>query len=149
MVTPSMIALIQRVSKASVDIECKTVATIGRGMVIFLAIEPDDNGMVCKKLCKKVVGYRIFSDAQGKFNLDVSQTKGAILVVSQFTLSADTAKGLRPSLCAASVDIAEPLYDLFVEQIRDFGLPTQTGVFGAHMDVRLVNDGPTTFYLKC
>ena len=149
MVTPSMIALIQRVSKASVDIECKTVATIGRGMVIFLAIEPDDNSTVCKKLCKKVVGYRIFSDAQGKFNLNVSQTKGGILVVSQFTLSADTAKGLRPSLCAAGVDIAEPLYDLFVEQIRGFGLPTQTGVFGAHMDVRLVNDGPTTFYLKC
>ena len=149
MVTPSMIALIQRVSKASVDIECKTVATIGRGMVIFLAIEPDDNGTVCQKLCNKVVGYRIFSDAQGKFNLNVSQTKGEILVVSQFTLSADTAKGLRPSLCSASVDIAEPLYDLFVEQIRGFGLPTQTGVFGAHMDVRLVNDGPTTFYLKC
>ena len=149
MVTPSMIALIQRVSKASVDIECKTVATIGRGMVIFLAIETDDDGTVCEKLCKKVVGYRIFSDAQGKFNLNVSQTKGAILVVSQFTLSADTAKGLRPSLCAASVDIAEPLYDLFVEQIRDFGFPIQTGVFGAHMDVRLVNDGPTTFYLKC
>ena len=91
----------------------------------------------------------MFSDANGKLNLDVSQTKGAILIVSQFTLSADTTKGLRPSLCAANAEIAEPLYDLFVEQIRGFGLPTQTGVFGAQMDVTLVNNGPTTFLLKC
>ncbi len=144
-----MIALIQRVSEARIDIGCKTVANIGRGLVIFLAIESDDNGRVCKKLCRKVVGYRIFSDAYGKLNLNVDQAKGAILIVSQFTLSADTTKGLRPSLCAADVEIAKPLYELFVEQIRAFGIPTQTGVFGAHMDVTLVNDGPTTFVLKC
>ena len=143
-----MIALIQRVSKASIEVGSKTVANISRGMVIFLAIEPNDNDTVCKKLCRKIVGYRMFSDTHGKLNLNVSQAEGAILVVSQFTLSADTAKGLRPSLCAASAETAMPLYDLFVEQIRAFGVPTQTGVFGAHMDVTLVNDGPTTFLLK-
>ena len=144
-----MIVLIQRVSEASVDVENRTVARIRRGLVIFLAIEPGDTDKDCTKLCRKVIGYRIFSDAHGKLNLNVSQAKGEILVVSQFTLSADTTKGLRPSLRAAYVEIAKPLYKRFVEQIRAFGIPTQTGVFGAHMDVTLVNDGPTTFVLKC
>ena len=143
-----MIVLIQRVSEASVDVENRTVARIRRGLVIFLAIEPGDTDKDCTKLCRKVIGYRIFSDAHGKLNLNVSQAKGEILVVSQFTLSADTTKGLRPSLRAADPEIAEPLYELFVEQIRAFGIPTQTGVFGAYMDVTLVNDGPTTFMLK-
>ena len=143
-----MIVLIQRVSEASVDVENRTVAIIRRGLVIFLAIEPGDTDKDCTKLCRKVIGYRIFSDAHGKLNLNVSQAKGEILVVSQFTLSADTTKGLRPSLRAADPEIAEPLYELFVEQIRAFGIPTQTGMFGAHMDVTLVNDGPTTFMLK-
>ncbi|MEE3291592.1 MAG: D-aminoacyl-tRNA deacylase [Pseudomonadota bacterium] len=143
-----MIVLIQRVSEASVDVENRTVARIRRGLVIFLAIEPGDTDKDCTKLCTKVIGYRIFSDVHGKLNLNVSQAKGEILVVSQFTLSADTTKGLRPSLRAADPEIAEPLYELFVEQIRAFGIPTQTGMFGAHMDVTLVNDGPTTFMLK-
>ena len=143
-----MIVLIQRVSEASVDVESRTVARIRRGLVIFLAIEPGDTDKDCTKLCRKVIGYRIFSDVHGKLNLNVSQAKGEILVVSQFTLSADTTKGLRPSLRAADPEIAEPLYELFVEQIRAFGIPTQTGMFGAHMDVTLVNDGPTTFMLK-
>jgi len=143
-----MIVLIQRVSEASVDVENRTVARIRRGLVIFLAIEPGDTDKDCTKLCRKVIGYRIFSDVHGKLNLNVSQAKGEILVVSQFTLSADTTKGLRPSLRAADPEIAEPLYELFVEQIRAFGIPTQTGMFGAHMDVTLVNDGPTTFMLK-
>ena len=143
-----MIVLIQRVSEASVDVENRTVARIRRGLVIFLAIEPGDTDKVCKKLCTKVIGYRIFSDVHGKLNLNVTQAKGEILVVSQFTLSADTTKGLRPSLRAAHAEIAEPLYKLFVEQIRACGIPTQTGVFGAHIVVKLVNDGPTTFMLK-
>tara|TARA_Y100000588_G_scaffold348641_1_gene398347 strand:+ start:3471 stop:3905 length:435 start_codon:yes stop_codon:yes gene_type:complete len=143
-----MIVLIQRVSEASVDVENRTVARIRRGLVIFLAIEPGDTDKDCTKLCRKVIGYRIFSDVHGKLNLNVSQAKGEILVVSQFTLSADTTKGLRPSLRAADPEIAEPIYELFVEHIRAFGIPTQTGVFGAHMDVTLVNDGPTTFMLK-
>ena len=143
-----MIVLIQRVSEASVDVENRAVARIRRGLVIFLAIEPGDTDKDCTKLCRKVIGYRIFSDVHGKLNLNVSQAKGEILVVSQFTLSADTTKGLRPSLRAADPDIAEPLYELFVEQIRTFGIPTQTGVFGAHMVVTLVNDGPTPFMLK-
>ena len=143
-----MIVLIQRVSEASVDVENRTVARIRRGLVIFLAIEPGDTDKDCTKLCRKVIGYRMFSDVHGKLNLNVGQAKGEILVVSQFTLSADTTKGLRPSLRAADPEIAEPLYELFVEQIRAFGIPTQTGMFGAHMDVTLVNDGPTTFMLK-
>ncbi|MED5390345.1 MAG: D-aminoacyl-tRNA deacylase [Pseudomonadota bacterium] len=143
-----MIALIQRVSEARIDVACTTVASISQGLVIFLAVEPGDNSTVCKNLCAKTIGYRIFPDTHGKMNLNVGQTKGEILVVSQFTLSADTTKGLRPSLRAADPDIAEPLYELFVEQIRTFGIPTQTGVFGAHMVVTLVNDGPTTFMLK-
>ena len=143
-----MIALIQRVSEASIEVGCKTVASIERGLVIFLAVESGDNDTVCKIFCRKVIGYRIFTDAQGKLNLDVGQAKGEILVVSQFTLSADTTKGLRPSLRAADPGIAEPLYELFVEQIRFVGIPTQTGVFGAHREVTLFNDGPTTFMLK-
>ena len=105
-----MIVLIQRVSEASVDVENRTVARIRRGLVIFLAIEPGDTDKDCTKLCRKVIGYRIFSDVHGKLNLNVSQAKGEILVVSQFTLSADTTKGLRPSLRAADAEIAEPLY---------------------------------------
>ena len=143
-----MIALIQRVSEASIDVGGKTIASVGRGLVIFLAIEPDDNGTVCKKLCSKVVGYRVFPDANSKLNLNVTQVNGEILVVSQFTLSADTTKGLRPSLRAAGTEVAEPLYECFVQQIRRVGIPTQTGVFGAHMNVKLINDGPTTFVLK-
>ena len=144
-----MIALIQRVSEASIEVGYKTVASIERGLVIFLAVESGDNDTVCKIFCRKVIGYRIFTDAQGKLNLDVGQAKGEILVVSQLTLSADTTKGLRPSLRAADPGIAELLYELFVlEQIRSVGIPTQTGVFGAHMEVTLVNDGPTTFMLK-
>ena len=143
-----MIVLIQRVSEASVDVESRTVARIRRGLVIFLAIEPGDTDKDCTKLCRKVIGYRIFSDAQGKLNLDVRQANGEILVISQFTLGADTTKGLRPSLRAADPGIAEPLYELFVEKIRTGDIPVQTGVFGAHMDVALVNDGPATFMLK-
>ena len=108
-----MIALIQRVSEASIEVGCKTVASIERGLVIFLAVESGDNDTVCKIFCRKVIGYRIFTDAQGKLNLDVGQAKGEILVVSQFTLSADTTKGLRPSLRAADPGIAEPVYELF------------------------------------
>jgi len=143
-----MIALIQRVSEARVDVEGKSVARIRRGLVIFLAVESGDTDKNCTKLCRKVIGYRIFSDAQGKLNLDVRQANGEILVIPQFTLGADTTNGLRPSLRAADPGIAEPLYQLFVETIRTGDMPVQTGVFGAHMDVALVNDGPTTFMLK-
>ena len=143
-----MIALIQRESEASVDVEGKTVARIRRGLVISLAVESGDTDENCTKLCRNVIGYRIFPDAQGKLNLDVRQANGEILVISQFTLGADTTKRLRPSLRAADPGIAEPLYQLFVETIRTGDIPVQTGVFGAHMDVALVNDGPTTFMLK-
>lgn len=145
-----MIALLQRVSEASVSVDNKVVGEIDQGLLVLLAIEPDDNQEKAKRLAEKVAGYRIFEDENGKMNLNVKQINGDILVVSQFTLAANTSKGLRPSFTsAAPPKLSEELYQYFCQQLRllDFAVPT--GIFGADMQVRLLNDGPVTINLQC
>jgi len=145
-----MIALLQRVSEASVSVDNKVVGEIEQGLLVLLAIEPSDNQEKAKRLAEKVAGYRIFEDENGKMNLNVKQINGDILVVSQFTLAANTSKGLRPSFTsAAPPKLSEELYQYFCQQLRllDFAVPT--GVFGADMQVRLLNDGPVTINLQC
>ncbi|MDP8169805.1 D-aminoacyl-tRNA deacylase [Pasteurella skyensis] len=143
-----MIALIQRVKWAKVEINEQTVGQIDSGLLILLGVEKDDDQTKADRLLDKVLGYRIFEDDQGKMNLNVQQAGGHLLVVSQFTLAADTQKGLRPSFSkgASPVD-AEALYDYFSQQARS-KINTQTGEFGGDMQVSLQNDGPVTFWLQ-
>ncbi|MEQ5222056.1 D-aminoacyl-tRNA deacylase [Providencia alcalifaciens] len=144
-----MIALIQRVTHASVVVDEKTVGQIGPGLLVLLGVEKDDDEQKAKLLCEKVLGYRIFSDVQGKMNLNVQQAGGSLLVVSQFTLAADTKKGMRPSFSGgAEPTKADQLYQYFVEQSRTQGITTETGEFAADMQVNLTNDGPVTFWLQ-
>ena len=143
-----MIALIQRVACAKVETGGQTVGEIGRGLLVLLGVERGDDDARCDKLLDKVLNYRVFSDADGKMNLNVCQAGGGLLVVSQFTLAADTAKGLRPSFSsAAEPQSAERLYQRFHRRAAE-RLPTATGRFGAEMQVSLQNDGPVTFWLQ-
>jgi len=145
-----MIALIQRVSSASVAVDQHVIGEISHGLLVLLAIEPEDNEKKAKRLADRVAGYRIFEDQQGKMNLNVGQVGGDILVVSQFTLAANTNKGLRPSFTtAATPELGKYLYEFFYQQLRLKGFQTPTGEFGADMKVSLVNDGPVTFSLSC
>ncbi|APC10024.1 D-tyrosyl-tRNA(Tyr) deacylase [Providencia rettgeri] len=144
-----MIALIQRVTHASVVVDETAVGQIDSGLLVLLGVEKDDDEQKAKRLCEKVLGYRIFSDEQGKMNLNVQQAGGSLLVVSQFTLAADTKKGMRPSFSGgAEPERADRLYQYFVEQSRQQGINTQTGQFAADMQVNLTNDGPVTFWLQ-
>lgn len=144
-----MIALIQRVSSASVSIADNRVGAIGPGLLVLLGVERDDDQARADKLLHKVLGYRVFSDEAGRMNLNVRQAGGSLLVVSQFTLAADTHSGLRPGFSrgAAPAD-AERWYDYFVMAARDQGINTESGRFGADMQVSLTNDGPVTFWLQ-
>lgn len=144
-----MRALIQRVSQASVTVEAKITASIGHGLLVLLGIEDADTDDDIQWLSKKIVQLRIFNDTNGVMNLDVSNVDGDIIVVSQFTLHAMTKKGNRPSYTKASKpDFAIPMYEKFCQQLSsDLGKPVGTGVFGAHMDVELVNDGPVTIWI--
>ncbi|TCL05471.1 D-aminoacyl-tRNA deacylase [Sodalis ligni] len=144
-----MIALIQRVLRARVTVDETAVGEIGPGLLILLGVEKQDNEQIAAKLCQRVLAYRIFSDSQGKMNLDVRQSGGSVLIVSQFTLAADTDKGLRPGFSrGASPAEAQQLYLHFTECCRRADIRTQTGRFGADMQVELVNDGPATFWLQ-
>lgn len=144
-----MIALIQRVKHAKVEVELKTIGEIGPGILVLLGVEKDDTPSKVAKLSQKVLNYRIFSDDEGKMNLNVQQVKGQLLVVSQFTLVADTQSGNRPSFsCAAPPALGKELYELFVESCVHKGMNCETGQFAADMQVSLVNDGPVTFQLK-
>ncbi|HFV9292819.1 TPA: D-aminoacyl-tRNA deacylase [Serratia fonticola] len=144
-----MIALIQRVLNASVTVEGKTVGKIGPGLLVLLGVEQDDNERKAQRLCERVLGYRIFGDEDDKMNLNVQQAGGSLLVVSQFTLVADTQKGMRPSFSRGAVpQEADRLYRYFVGQCQERGIETQTGEFAADMQVALVNDGPVTFWLQ-
>ncbi len=144
-----VIALIQRVSEASVTVDGEVVGAIDGGLLVLLGVEQGDTPSHADRLLHKVRGYRIFSDPEGKMNLNVEQAGGSLLVVSQFTLAADTKKGMRPSFSGgAHPTEAERLYDYFVEQARAGGLTTQTGRFAADMKVALINDGPVTFWLQ-
>lgn len=144
-----MIALIQRVSQASVTVENKVIGEIGKGLLVLLAIEPLDCQAKAKRLAERVAGYRVFNDANDKMNLNVKQAGGDILVVSQFTLAADTSSGMRPSFTsAAKPELSNQLYQYFIEQLRNMDFKVPTGEFGADMQVALINDGPVTFTLS-
>jgi D-tyrosyl-tRNA(Tyr) deacylase len=144
-----MIALIQRVTRASVTVEDEVTGEIGPGLLVLLGVEKDDDEQKANRLCERVLGYRIFGDADGKMNLNVQQAGGSVLVVSQFTLAADTERGMRPGFSrGAAPDRAEELYEYFVERCRQQEMNTQTGRFAADMQVSLVNDGPVTFWLQ-
>jgi D-tyrosyl-tRNA(Tyr) deacylase len=144
-----MKAVIQRVSEGSVTVAGERIAEIGKGLVILLGIAPEDNPAVAEQLADKIATLRIFEDAEEKMNLSLLDIKGEALVVSQFTLYADTNKGRRPSFIgAAKPDLAEPLVGAFAEMLADRGIPTQTGRFGTQMDVALVNDGPVTIVME-
>lgn len=144
-----MIALIQRVTRAAVAVDEHVVGQIGAGLLVLLGVEKEDCQQKAKRLCDKVLGYRIFSDEQGKMNLNVQQAGGHLLVVSQFTLAADTNKGMRPSFSGGAEPVrAEQLYEYFVECSRQQGIVTETGQFAADMQVSLTNDGPVTFWLQ-
>lgn len=145
-----MRALVQRVSSASVKVEeNRVVARIARGLVVLLGVGQGDGEAQAQYLSEKIVNLRIFEDAEGKMNLSLIDVGGEALVVSQFTLYADPAKGRRPSFVAAAApEIAKPLVVRFAELLAAQGISTQTGVFGAHMLVEINNDGPVTIWLE-
>ena len=144
-----MKAVIQRVARASVTVSGSQVSQIGNGLLILLGIGPDDNEEKAAAMTKKIAALRIFQDDADKMNLSVRDVNGSAIVVSQFTLYADCRKGNRPSFIgAAAPSLASPLVDRFAEMLTDQGVPTQTGIFGAHMDVELLNSGPVTIILE-
>ncbi len=147
--TFDMRVVLQRVSEASVTVEGKTVAAIGIGYLALVGVTHDDTPAQAEWLARKVAGIRLFEDHQGLTNLALADVGGEVLAVSQFTLYADARKGRRPSFVhAARPEIARPLFDHFVDALRREGVRVQTGVFGAHMRVALVNDGPVTILLE-
>jgi D-tyrosyl-tRNA(Tyr) deacylase len=144
-----MKAVLQRVSRGSVTVDGKSIAEISQGLVILLGVGPNDTRELVEKLARKVAQLRIFQDNDGKMNLSILDIGGSALVVPQFTLFADTSRGHRPSFVkAAPPDIARPLSDFFTTCLIDFGVPTQQGIFGAHMHVEIHNDGPVTIEIE-
>ena len=144
-----MIALLQRVSTASVDVSGERVAVIGSGLLVFVGVERDDQDANAARLAERVLGYRVFADAAGRMNLSVKDVSGALLLVPQFTLAADTKKGTRASFSSAAMpEEGQRLFDAFVALVRQTDMVVATGVFGADMSVTLTNDGPVTFWLS-
>jgi D-tyrosyl-tRNA(Tyr) deacylase len=144
-----MIVLLQRVSEAKVEIDGEVVGSIGPGLLVLLGVRPEDDEVAALKLLGRLLHYRVFADAAGKMNLSLAQTKGDLLLVPQFTLAANTDKGLRPGFStAAPPELGRRLFDFFVQAAREQHGPVQTGVFGAHMQVSLTNDGPVTIWLE-
>ena len=143
-----MIALIQRVLSASVSVESEVVGEIGPGLLALVAVQPDDGETQTQRMLERLLGYRVFADAQGRMNRSLVDTAGALLLVSQFTLAADTHSGMRPSFTsAAAPEQARHWFDRLLELARDAHPRVETGRFGAHMVIALVNDGPVTFWL--
>jgi D-tyrosyl-tRNA(Tyr) deacylase len=143
-----MKALVQRVSEADVTVDGLRVGAIGKGLLVLLGVETGDGAAAADLLARKITALRIFEDDAGKMNLAVHEVGGAVLAISQFTLAADLRKGNRPSFIrAAPPEVAEPLYEQFCTRLHAAGLTVATGRFGAHMAVRLINDGPVTIWL--
>lgn len=144
-----MRAVIQRVTRARVNVDDRVVGEIGKGLVVLLGVARDDTESDADYLASKIVSLRIFDDADGKMNVSVKDAGGGLLVISQFTLYGDTRRGLRPSWSdAAPPEIAEPLYNYFVESSRKLIQPVETGSFRAMMQIELVNDGPVTLIVE-
>jgi len=144
-----MIALIQRVNRAAVTVDSETVGAIGRGILALIGVQRGDTTASADRLLERVLTYRIFSDGQGKMNLSLRDIQGELLLVSQFTLAADTQKGTRAGFSrAAAPEEAKRLFDYFLDRARASHGTVAAGVFGADMQVSLVNDGPVTFWLE-
>ena len=144
-----MIALLQRVSSASVTVEGAVVGAIDSGLLVLIGIQPADTEAKGEQLLRRVLDYRVFDDADGRMNRSLREVSGGLLLVSQFTLAADTTRGLRPSFTsAAAPDIARHLFDSLLRFANSIHAPVASGVFGADMKVALVNDGPVTFWLE-
>ena len=144
-----MLALLQRVSQAAVDIDGAAVAQIDNGLLVLVGFEKDDDESVCARAAERIIAYRIFEDGEQRMNLSVKDCGGALLLVPQFTLAADTRKGNRPGVSSASPpEIAKELFDRLVECARREPIQVECGRFGADMDVRLINRGPATFLLR-
>ncbi|MBU8976913.1 MULTISPECIES: D-aminoacyl-tRNA deacylase [unclassified Lysobacter] len=145
-----MLALIQRVTEASVRVDGEVVGAIGPGLLALVGVEPGDGDAQIARMADRLLGYRVFADGDGRMNLGLAQTGGGLLLVSQFTLAADTASGMRPGFStAAAPEVAEPLFSRLVDICRQKHIGgVETGRFGAHMVISLVNDGPVTFLLR-
>jgi D-tyrosyl-tRNA(Tyr) deacylase len=145
-----MIALIQRVTSAKVEVAGNTIGEIEQGILALIGVEKEDNEDNADKLLNRVLGYRIFSDQEDKMNLNLQSVNGGLLLVPQFTLAASTKKGMRPSFSsAAPPSVGEQRFNYLVEQANQLHPIVQTGQFGADMQVSLCNDGPVTFWLQC
>jgi D-aminoacyl-tRNA deacylase len=143
-----MIALIQRVLSARVDVDEATIGAIGPGLLALVAVQPDDGESQTKRMLERLLGYRVFADDAGRMNRSLTDTGGGLLLVSQFTLAADTHSGMRPSFTrAASPEHGRRWFDRLLELARVAHPGVETGCFGAHMKIQLVNDGPVTFWL--
>jgi D-aminoacyl-tRNA deacylase len=144
-----VIGLLQRVAEAHVDIEADRVASIGPGLLVLVGVRPADNEASALRLLERLLVYRAFADEAGKMNLSLEQTRGDLLLVPQFTLAADTHKGLRPGFStAAPPEQGRQLFDVLLQAARSRHGRVESGVFGAHMRLSLVNDGPVTFWLE-
>jgi D-aminoacyl-tRNA deacylase len=144
-----MIALIQRVGEARVEVGSETVAQIGAGLLALVAIQPGDGEAQAQRLLERLLGYRVFADDEGRMNRSLAQTGGGLLLVSQFTLAADTKQGMRPGFSTAATPAeGERWFDRLVQLAKERHAPVEIGRFGAHMKVSLVNDGPVTFWLE-
>ena len=144
-----MLALIQRVCRAHVDVDGETVGRIGSGILALIAVQPQDGEAQARRLVERLLGYRIFADAAGRMNRSLADTAGGLLLVPQFTLAADTHKGMRPSFAtAASPEAGRRWFEYLVDLAKNRHEPVEIGRFGAHMQVHLVNDGPVTFWLE-
>ncbi len=144
-----MIALLQRVTSASVEIANETVGEIDAGMLVFLAVQKKDVQATADAMLQRILAYRIFADSAGKMNRNITEVEGGILLVPQFTLAADTKKGLRPNFSsAATPDHGKQLFDYFLDKLKAEYVKVSSGKFGADMQVHLVNNGPVTFWLE-
>ena len=144
-----MKALIQRVGSSQAEVGGKTVGKIDRGLLVLLGLEKKDNELIADKMMRKIISYRVFPDENQKMNLSLKDIKGDVLIISQFTLAADTKNGTRAGFSTALPPIeAEKLYNYFIDKIKESNLKIQSGIFGADMKVSLLNDGPVTFMLE-